>query len=443
MKKATLLLLALSIVISLCSCGAKEADTPNEDTTPSVTEEVSTEPATAETEATTSAPKDYVHGEDGYFNLLEEYPDIRMKEQEGGTCWLFSAANSMETAYVMKNGSYITVDPMEMLDRIYLDEKEEGFFPKEGFNGKNIGGWQWMVTETLTNGFGDITIDGSVILDTDDRDAIKEAVKNRGGVAIGVNDTDNRYKGWHGGYYTLNYMREEFNHDVTIIGYDDHFPKQYFNTPASEDGAWICYNSAFGSAGFFYVSYDAPLEYGISHSVTDEYSEVLAYDAGNEQEICILDENGVTTANVFHKAGTLAAVGTYNDFDEQDITIDIYSADFSQLLYSQDAVLDYHGYHTVELDTPQAVSDYAVAITYSKGAPVEGEDLDYGDSDYKTVSESGQSFIRLDDGWHDMTEKGIKVRLDTAFRTEDMNITAEFGVDFDPNNCCIKALYAK
>ena len=203
MKKATLLLLALSIVISLCSCGAKEADTPNEDTTPSVTEEVSTEPATAETEATTSAPKDYVHGEDGYFNLLEEYPDIRMKEQEGGTCWLFSAANSMETAYVMKNGSYITVDPMEMLDRIYLDEKEEGFFPKEGFNGKNIGGWQWMVTETLTNGFGDITIDGSVILDTDDRDAIKEAVKNRGGVAIGVNDTDNRYKGWHGGYYTL------------------------------------------------------------------------------------------------------------------------------------------------------------------------------------------------------------------------------------------------
>ena len=67
-----------------------------------------------------------------------------------------------------------------------------------------------------------------------------------------------------------------------------------------------------------------------------------------------------------------------------------------------------------------------MAITYSKGASVEGEDIDYGDIDYKTVSESDQSFVKIDSDWKDMTDDDIK---------------SATGVDFEPNNCCIKALY--
>ena len=65
-------------------------------------------------------------------------------------------------------------------------------------------------------------------------------------------------------------------------------------------------------------------------------------------------------------------------------------------------------------------------------ACVIAEDIDYGDIDYKTVSESGQSFVRVscsDDtvnDWKDLTSSGIKEYLN---------------VDFEPNNCCIKALY--
>ena len=67
-----------------------------------------------------------------------------------------------------------------------------------------------------------------------------------------------------------------------------------------------------------------------------------------------------------------------------------------------------------------------------EGASVEGEDIDYGQSDYLTISESGQSFVRVscsDDtvnDWKDLTSSGIKEYLN---------------VDFEPNNCCIKALY--
>ena len=120
-------------------------------------------------------------------------------------------------------------------------------------------------------------------------------------------------------------------------------------------------------------------------------------------------------------------MGTYNDFDEQNIKIQVYSADFKDILYTQDAVLDY----TIELDEPVDVMDFAVVISYEKGAPVEGDDIDYGDTEYRTVSESGQSFVYIDDcvtGWKDLTDADIKKSLD---------------IDFEPHNCCIKALFAK
>ena len=214
---------------------------------------------------------------------------------------------------------------------------------------------------------------------------------------------------------------------MTIVGYDDHFPKEYFNTPASQDGAWIVYNSNMGE-GFNYVSYDCPFNYTISHTISDKYSEVLSYDAGNEMDRIIKTGDSTKTANVFHKKGKLAAVGTFNDSDKQNIRIEIMSADFKNVIYTQDAALDYHGYHTVVLTTPVEVEDYAVVITYSDGAPVEGESHDFGAADYKTVSEKGQSFVLVDGTWKDLTDADAKTVLKT---------------DFAPGNACIKALYTK
>ena len=97
------------------------------------------------------------------------------------------------------------------------------------------------------------------------------------------------------------------------------------------------------------------------------------------------------------------------------------------MLYAQDAVLDYRGYHTVKLSEPVDVTDYAIVITYSKGAPVEGETNDYDGIVYTTFSESGESFVYAD-GWKDVTDADIKEVL---------------GINFKPNNCCIKALYTK
>ncbi len=432
----TSLLSASLMALSGCSSSSGSSSVSTLETVTGETSEASSAEASAESTTAETVVYDYVHGKDGYYNIADEMTEFEMMPQQYGDCWLHAAAASMETNIFKKIGSYTPIDPLHLLDIVYINDKDEGFIVKENIDPKDNGGWQWMVTETLSRGFDDLTLDSSVILDTADREAIKENIRTRGAVAIGVYDVTSDKKGWFGPYRTLNYTIDDmFDHDVTIIGYDDHFPKEYFKEPAAEDGAWITYNSNECSGGnYFYVSYCAPLQYAISHSVTDKYSEVLSYDAGNEQDRYIRTGDKTTTANVFHKAGKLAAVGTYNDFDTQNITIEVYSADLRELLYKQDAVLGHHGYHTIELDAPLEVSDFAVAITYEKGAPVEGEDIDYVNTDYKTVSESGQSFVRTDnpDGtageWQDLTDSGIREALN---------------IDFEPGNCCIKALLAK
>ncbi len=421
MKKYIVSALLVSCMLMMYGCGEKASDVSSGQVSVTENDESSTD-----TEETSEAKNNYVHGEEGYYNIADELPEFQMRSQEGGTCWLYSGVAGMETAYAKKNGKYLSIEPLELLELVYGDENEEGFVVKDGADKKELGGWQWMITERLASGFDGLAIDSSVVIDQEDRDAIKENIRRRGGISVGTLDRDHK-KGWNGGYYTMNDTHsDDFDHDICIIGWDDHFPKEYFNEPASEDGAWITYNSSFGSVGFYYVSYCTALQYAVSQSVTDKYSEVLSYDAGNEQGVYIETGESTTTANVFHKSGTLAAIGTYNDFDRQDIKIEVYDPAFTELLYSQEAVLDYKGYHTIELDTPLEVSDYAVSVTYSKGAPVEGEDIDYGSSVYKTVSEKGKSFVRLE-SWKDLTDDDIKTSLD---------------IDFEPNNCCIKALYA-
>ena len=66
------------------------------------------------------------------------------------------------------------------------------------------------------------------------------------------------YEGIHDGYYTLNApnaKESEYDHSIAIVGWDDNFPKENFNEEASQNGAWITYNSNHPRE-YYYVSYD-------------------------------------------------------------------------------------------------------------------------------------------------------------------------------------------
>ena len=104
---------------------------------------------------------------------------------------------------------------------------------------------------------------GIIRLQEKDYDAIKRAVYETGGVqsslytAMVSDRDDTHYYRKETGAYWYN-GDEKPNHDVVIIGWDDHYSRDNFNQPPEGDGAFICANSwggGIGDGGYFYVSY--------------------------------------------------------------------------------------------------------------------------------------------------------------------------------------------
>ncbi len=236
-----------------------------------------------------------------------------------------------------------------------------------------------------------------------------------------------RYFG-DGQYLTINDPDDEFDHAVVIVGWDDNFPKEYFVREASQNGAWLAQNTkgdGYGVGGYYWISYDTPLDLATVFAITDEYDHVVSYDCNCEDEISTGETT--TTANVFHEAGTLRAVGTYTTSLNTNIHIEIRDAQMRETLYEQDAYIDFAGYHVVELDTPIDVSDYSIVITYDTAAPVEGESWeDRVGVSYVSVAHAGESYVLVGDEWIDMSSG---------------NISETLGIDFVPGNCCIKGIY--
>lgn len=284
MKKRVLISLLAVCLAFMCSCSDKDSSSGDSSKTDSSAASSSAAENSSESAADSSSSSaadsskadsssqaapvyDYEHGTDGYYNLLDECKQFQLKTQQLGTCWLYAGRASMQTAYEKQTGKELKMEIYDMLEAIYGDNKQEGFFVKSGVDKGELGGWQWIITDTLSRGYKDgLTIDSSVIIDPTDREAIKNTLRTRGAVAIGVLDNQ-IYNGTFGKYYTVNYgSPDEFDHNVTIVGYDDHFPKEYFSTPASQDGAWIVYNSTTGTM-LNYLSYDSKLNDAIAHTV--------------------------------------------------------------------------------------------------------------------------------------------------------------------------------
>ena len=77
--------------------------------------------------------------------------------------------------------------------------------------------------------------------------------------------------------------------------------------PATEDGAWIVYNSNI-NGGYYYISYCSTFDHVISHMVSDKYSEVLSYDAGNELDTYVKTGDSTKVVNVFHRERSVIRV---------------------------------------------------------------------------------------------------------------------------------------
>ncbi|MGI6070700.1 MAG: lectin like domain-containing protein [Blautia sp.] len=271
--------------------------------------------------------------------------------------------------------------------------------------------------------------------DSLDNEEIKKAVMTYGGVDATYTSVSDFYDTNETCYcYKYNEPAEDLpeGHDITIVGWDDNYPKESFVVEPEGDGAFLCKNSwssDWGNDGFFYISY-----YDDVLAKTDPSSVYTGVEsAGNYDKIYQYDpfgavmtadyEQQVYQANVFPEGnGKLAA-----DEELSAVSFYTYDAGYHYEIYLvkdfkdktsfgklgspvASGTMEYAGYHTVELETPvllEAGSRFAVVVKLSGKERIHA----YYESPMMGLSSKarasvGETFISKDGSkWTDMQDR--------------------------------------
>ncbi len=184
------------------------------------------------------------------------------------------------------------------------------------------------------------------------------------------------------------------NHNITIIGWDDEFPKEKFNEKhrPKNNGAWLVRNSYGGESstraqyGCFWLSYEDcglrqvsgsnSYKYGfiLDCEAADNYDHLYLYDGSANFRNCPYEVSG--GAAIYEVKGTeqqlLSAVGLGVKTEGISYTLKIYTGveegkpESGTLALSQEGSLSYSGYHTIPLEKEIKVSKgerYSIVFT--------------------------------------------------------------------------------
>lgn len=215
---------------------------------------------------------------------------------------------------------------------------------------------------------------------------LKEAIIKYGSLAVSYNgqSTYDEVNPYYNPDTYAQYVDKPIdpNHAVSIVGWDDNFPKEKFAITHPGDGAWIVKNSwgpGWGDNGFLYVSYydQTLLRYNpaqpSSCAATVIFENTVPYNKNYQYAIIgggnfMSGEKNVSYMNVFEALDDdlIAAVGTYFKQDGVNYTVEIYVND--ELKLTQKEVSPFFGYHTIKLDDyiPIKKGDVFKAIITSK-----------------------------------------------------------------------------
>ncbi len=343
-----------------------------------------------------------------------------------GTCWAFASLAALETTLTPKENLVFSPDHMSLCNDFSLDQNAGGEYTMAI---AYMASWKGPVYES-DDPYGDGETDDTLkarkhleeaqIIESKNYTGIKEAVYKYGAVETSIYTQMTTADSWSMYYNrdraTYYYDKEAAcNHDIIIVGWDDHFPKEYFTVQPEKDGAFICKNSwgtKFGEDGYFYVSYE-DANIGTTNVVysklgnADNFSHIYQSDLLGWTGQLGYNRESAYFANVY-KAGKneeLAAVSFYatdvNTSYKVYVVPKFEDADsLNQRTLVAEGSFDNAGYYTVRLDKAVTLEDnqkYAVVVYIETPGSIHPVAIEY-DADERTKNfdiTDGEGYISL------------------------------------------------
>ncbi len=346
--------------------------------------------------------------------------------------------------------------------------------------------FQSSIAETTKYAFSNDTFHVQGVRNADivnEPDVVKQLIREYGAVSASYCDEDKYYSETYNSYY--HNIVHGTNHAITVIGWDDTFPKENFVTPASKDGAWLIRNSwgsnAEGHSGYFWLSYDDKSlgvnVVALDVELADNYDNNYQYDGSwGTGSVLYTGSAVVYGANIFTAhakdndenvtAENVKAVSfeTYESNIEYEVSVYTNIQDGSNpisgtLADTVSGTTKQVGYYTVPLSKSIQVEEgekYSVVLKlqYKEGEtahlPIETEYSIVernGDEEITIVStnyglNAGESFTSEDgEEFDEQTDKNVKIKAftDNVYKTEKYSINyvvnygGVFGIDNNDN----------
>ena len=366
------------------------------------------------------------------YDLREKQRVSKIRNQGSyGTCWAFAATSALESMMLPENPEYFAVDHMTLCNSFKVDQFDGGEYT---MGMAYLAAWQGPVYEA-DDPDGDGKSDSSLtavkhvqemrIIDGKDYEAIKTAVFKYGGVQttlysnIRSSNPDSEYYNSKTSAYCY-IGTEKPNHGVVIIGWDDNYSKDNFNTDLEGDGAFICQNSwgeKFGEDGVFYVSY-YDTNIGTHNVVYTRVEDTDNYDAIYQSDLCGwvgsigYEKESIFGANVYTANGDeeIAAAGFYATGAKTEYEVFVVNnfEDENSLVHRTSVAsgtLDQAGYYTIDFDTPVAVENgerFAIVVYLNTPGALHPFALEYDDG------EDALSMVDTSDGESYISASGMR-----------------------------------
>lgn len=368
-----------------------------------------------------------------------------------GTCWAFASLTALSSSILPEENLQFSPDHMSLKNSFCGDQNSGGEYTMAM---AYLSAWQGPVLEQddpYGDGYSPEGLDAVKhvqevqIIEGKDFQRIKEAVYKYGGVQsslyTSLTGSASRSMYYNQKNYAYCYIgTEKPNHDIVIIGWDDNYPKENFNTELEGDGAFICQNSwgeEFGDDGVFYVSY-YDNNIGMHNVVYTSVEEPDNYDHLYQSDLCgWVGQVGYGSdtayfANVYQAEGAqrLQAVGFYATGKDTEYEISVVR-DFqgpdslNQREYIQSGYISNAGFYTIPLDAPADLTpggQFAVVVKIKTPNSIHPIAIEYPADDVTMDVDlsDGEGYISLYGSTWDSLEENYQCNFCLKAYTDNM-----------------------